>query len=73
MSDNMSAPILPSLPASQNTRQMMWQQAPIQQKHVETRSIIYQSDTMNQLMKMVERVAPSQANVLILGESGTGK
>jgi two-component system response regulator HydG len=28
---------------------------------------------MNQLIKMVERVAPSQANVLILGESGTGK
>ena len=69
MSDNVSAPILP---ASQNTRQVMWQ-TPAQPKQAETKSIVYQSDTMNQLMKMVERVAPSQANVLILGESGTGK
>jgi transcriptional regulator with PAS, ATPase and Fis domain len=68
MSDNMNAPLLP---ASQNSRQMMWQtQAP---KQSETKSIVYQSETMNQLMKMVERVAPSTANVLILGESGTGK
>lgn len=73
MSDNMSAPILPALPASQNAKQMVWQQAPVPQKIVETKSIIYQSETMNQLMKMVERVAPSTANVLILGESGTGK
>lgn len=35
--------------------------------------IIYRSEVMRQLMKMVERVAPSNATVLILGESGTGK
>jgi len=74
MSDNMSAPLLPSLPASQNTRQVIWQTPAAQQKQLEpAKAIIYQSETMNQLMKMVERVAPSQANVLILGESGTGK
>lgn len=35
--------------------------------------IIYKSEVMNQVMKMVDRVAPSNAPVLILGESGTGK
>ena len=35
--------------------------------------IIYKSDIMNQLIKMVDRVAPSKATILILGESGTGK
>ncbi len=68
MSDNVNAPVLP---ASQNTRQVMWQ-TPVQ-KPSETKTIVYQSEAMNQLLKMVERVAPSQANVLILGESGTGK
>lgn len=40
---------------------------------VEGRKIIYRSEVMRQLMKMVERVAPSNATVLVLGESGTGK
>jgi transcriptional regulator with PAS, ATPase and Fis domain len=35
--------------------------------------IIFKSEIMRQLMKMVDRVAPSQATVLVLGESGTGK
>ena len=35
--------------------------------------MIYKSEVMGQLVKMIERVAPSQATVLILGESGTGK
>ena len=35
--------------------------------------IIYKSEVMKQLMKMVDRVAPSNVTVLILGESGTGK
>lgn len=35
--------------------------------------MIYRSEIMSQLVKMIERVAPSQATVLILGESGTGK
>jgi DNA-binding NtrC family response regulator len=68
VSDNTNAPLLP---ASQNARQVMWQ-TPVQ-KPSEAKTIVYQSEAMNQLIKMVERVAPSQANVLILGESGTGK
>ncbi len=35
--------------------------------------MIYKSEVMAQLVRMIERVAPSQATVLILGESGTGK
>lgn len=35
--------------------------------------IIYKSEVMSQVLKMVDRVAPSSAPVLILGESGTGK
>ncbi len=40
---------------------------------VASRTIIYRSEVMKQLMKMVDRVAPSTATVLVLGESGTGK
>ena len=35
--------------------------------------IITSSASMNQVCKMVERVAPSDLSVMILGESGTGK
>ena len=37
------------------------------------KEIVYQSEIMTKLMGMVERVAPSNATVLVLGESGTGK
>jgi len=49
----------------------MWQTPA--QTIAEKRTIVYQSDNMTQLMKIVDRVAPSQANILVLGESGTGK
>ncbi|MGE4132354.1 MAG: sigma-54 interaction domain-containing protein [Bdellovibrionales bacterium] len=39
----------------------------------ENKRIVYKSEVMRQLMRMVDRVAPSNATVLILGESGTGK
>lgn len=68
MSENMNAPLLP---ASQNNRQVMWQMPT--QKITDTKTIVYQSEAMNQLMKIIDRVAPSMANTLILGESGTGK
>ncbi len=35
--------------------------------------VIYQSPAMAQVIKMVEKVAPTEANVLITGENGTGK
>jgi transcriptional regulator with PAS, ATPase and Fis domain len=69
MNENTSAPILP---ASQNTNQIMWQTTPTQ-KIIESKSIIYKSESMTNLMKMIERVASSNANVVIMGESGTGK
>lgn len=68
MSNDINAPILP---ASQNSKQVMWQTPT--HTMTEKRTIVYQSDSMTQLMKIVDRVAPSQANILILGESGTGK
>jgi transcriptional regulator with PAS, ATPase and Fis domain len=37
------------------------------------RTIVHKSEIMKQLMKMIDRVAPSNATVLVLGESGTGK
>ena len=37
------------------------------------RSLVGQSDQIQAVRKLVEKVAPSDANVLILGESGTGK
>lgn len=49
---------VPNLPRGQNTSGTQ---------------MIYKSEVMEQLMRMVDRVAPSQATVLILGQSGTGK
>jgi two-component system response regulator HydG len=43
------------------------------QSVTENKRIVYKSEVMRQLMRMVDRVAPSNATVLILGESGTGK
>ena len=43
------------------------------QNRVSNTQIIHKSEAMVQLLKMIDRVAVSQANVLILGESGTGK
>lgn len=67
-----NATALPHLPSSlaQGQNQGTWT-AP--QKVVETKTIVYKSDVMVQLMKMIERVSPSHASVLIMGESGTGK
>ncbi len=40
---------------------------------MEPKSIVYKSEIMKNLMKMIDRVSPSGATILILGESGTGK
>ena len=40
---------------------------------LDTKTIVYKSEVMKQLMKMIDRVAPSNATILTLGESGTGK
>jgi transcriptional regulator with PAS, ATPase and Fis domain len=57
------------LPSSNEQNQTLIPQA----KQLENSPIVYKSEIMRQLMRMVERVAPSAATVLILGESGTGK
>lgn len=36
-------------------------------------SIVYKSEKMRQVLNIVDKVAPTDATVLILGESGTGK
>lgn len=38
-----------------------------------TENIVYQSEKMRQVLNIVNKVAPTDATVLILGESGTGK
>ena len=43
------------------------------QKNKLSAKILYKSAIMGSLLKMTQRVADSNANVLILGESGTGK
>lgn len=73
MSSDSNAPVLPHLPSSTNQVQTQQTWPSNQQKVADSRSIIFQSDVMSQLMKMVDRVAPSQANILVMGESGTGK
>ena len=37
------------------------------------RTIIYESDAIRDVLSVVDRAAPTDANVLILGENGTGK
>lgn len=65
MSDFEKSPILP--PSEQ-------QQTLIPKtKVIENYTIVYKSEIMRQLIRMVDKVAPSGATVLILGESGTGK
>lgn len=67
--NNNSSPTV--LPSSQSSSQMAW--AKEIQKSQDGKVIIYQSEIMSNLMKMIERVAPTNANILVLGESGTGK
>lgn len=69
MNDNNSTTVLPS---SQNANQVMWNTNQTS-KVIENKTIVYQSEVMGSLMKMIDRVAPSNANILVLGESGTGK
>jgi transcriptional regulator with PAS, ATPase and Fis domain len=66
----------PLLPAS-NTSLPVGQNAVEETKSVpqsvDPKTIVYKSEIMKQLIKMIDRVAPSGATVLVLGESGTGK
>src|ERR1700681_2820183 len=54
------------LPSSQNNQQVLWN-TPLA-KSSENRTIVYQSEIMGQLMKMIDRVAPSTATIWLLGE-----
>jgi len=47
--------------------------AGLREKGVTTNQIIYQSASMERLINMAGRVAPSRTTVLLQGESGTGK
>lgn len=70
MSLEKSSVLPPSSVANQQSRLVA---NPNINKILDNKAIIYKSEVMGQLMKMVDRVAPSNASVLILGESGTGK
>ena len=43
------------------------------ERQTATPEIVFVSDAMREVMRLVERVAPSDASALITGESGTGK
>jgi len=43
------------------------------ERRTATPEIVFVSEAMREVMRLVERVAPSDASVLITGESGTGK
>ena len=68
MSDESATAILPP---STNSNQLYWNKS--SSRSSDGKSIVFNSDIMRQLMKMIDRVAASNANILILGESGTGK
>lgn len=76
MHDNQggSTTVLPtSQQSSSSSQQLAWGNQPIQKPQESGKTIVFQSEIMGSLMKMVDRVAPSNANILVLGESGTGK
>lgn len=62
----------PVLPGSQSPYQSYWNPAQ-SQRVIEPKTMVFASDMMTNLMKMVEKVSSSSASVLVLGESGTGK
>ena len=39
----------------------------------DTRELIYRDDAMARVVKLAQQIAPSDASVLITGDSGTGK
>lgn len=45
----------------------------VRQELNRTGEVIFRSEAMARIMKMLEKVAPTEANVLITGENGTGK
>ena len=53
-------------------RQHLWLQARLREQH-SFENILGQSQVMRELFELVDAVAPSNANVLIQGENGTGK
>jgi len=58
------------LPTSNQNKQVQWANGSSSKT---TQSIVFKSEAMKSLLDMVDRVAPTLANVLIQGESGTGK
>ncbi len=66
MSQIENIPILPSQTSVAGNGDILVKQA-------DGKTIVYKSEIMSQLMKLVDRVSPSSVTVLILGESGTGK
>lgn len=61
------------LPSNKNTNINPLDSGNNSQTGEQNTTIVYKSDVMGQLLKMVERVASSDASILVLGESGTGK
>jgi DNA-binding NtrC family response regulator len=56
-----------------NTQLQTVQKQQDQDFHQQTEHIIGNSQAMQSAVKMVQKVAPTDANILILGENGTGK
>jgi len=56
-----------------NTQLQTVQKQQNQDFHQQTEHIIGNSPAMQSAVKMVQKVAPTDANILILGENGTGK
>ncbi len=62
-----------ALAAKQQEQQLRSQHTPTRKKSCQSFEMIGSSEKMCRLRKMIARIAPSNARVLILGENGTGK
>lgn len=62
-----------ALAAEQQERQICPHYTPTRKKSCQSFEMIGSSEKMCRLRKMISRIAPSNARVLILGENGTGK
>ncbi|MCG8411900.1 MAG: sigma-54 dependent transcriptional regulator [Bacteroidales bacterium] len=59
--------------SEQKVKELEQQKEQIIKSSVKTTPLIYKSDEMQKIIALVDKVAQTNANVLILGENGTGK
>ncbi|MES1196068.1 MAG: sigma-54 dependent transcriptional regulator [Steroidobacter sp.] len=59
--------------ASQTAKLLAHPEPQVHSLSIRARAVIFADDRSRELLEQIERVAPTDANILIIGETGTGK